>query len=222
MVKAVIFDMDGVIVDSEPIHFESDRMTMKHYGKYITDEELSRYVGVSNPDMWAELREKYQLEATVEELLETQFSYKKLLIGDRKLEPIDGIRELLEQLKGGEVRIGLASSSSREFIEFMLSNLGLAGYFEVVISGEEVQRGKPFPDIFLKAAQGLGVEPSDCMVIEDSGHGVKAAKRAGMRCVGFVSPNSGKQDLSSADEVVCSIRQINHWGISKCDRIEAE
>ena len=222
MVKAVIFDMDGVIVDSEPIHFESDRMTMKHYGKYITDEELSRYVGVSNPDMWAELREKYQLEATVEELLETQFSYKKLLIGDRKLEPIDGIRELLEQLKGGEVRIGLASSSSREFIEFMLSNLGLAGYFEVVISGEEVQRGKPFPDIFLKAAQGLGVEPSDCMVIEDSGHGVKAAKRAGMRCVGFVSPNSAKQDLSSADEVVCSIMQINHWGISKCDRIEAD
>ncbi len=222
MVKAVIFDMDGVIVDSEPIHFESDKMTMRHYGKYITDEELSRYVGVSNPDMWSELREKYELEASVEELLETQFAYKKQIIGDRKLEPINGIRELLDRLKGNEIRIGLASSSSREFIEFMLSNLGLAGYFEVVISGEEVQRGKPFPDIFLKAAQGLSVEPSNCMVIEDSGHGVKAAKRAGMKCVGFVSPNSGKQDLSLADEVVCSIKQINHWGISKYDRIEAE
>lgn len=213
MVKAVIFDMDGVIVDSEPIHFKSDILTMRHYGKHITEEELSYYIGISNPDMWKDLREKFALEVSVEELLETQFAYKKQLIGDKKLEPINGIKDLLDELKSRGIRIGLASSSSREFIELMLSNLGIDEYFEVVISGEEVQRGKPFPDIFIKAAQGLGVDPLDCLVIEDSGHGVKAAKSAGMKCIGFVSPNSGDQDLSLADEIVHSIEEINHKAI---------
>ena len=88
MVKAVIFDMDGVIIDSEPIHFESDKMTMKYYEKEISDEELNNYVGVSSPVMWTELRDKYKLIASVEEILEKQYYYKKYLIGNKKLEPI--------------------------------------------------------------------------------------------------------------------------------------
>lgn len=209
MIKAVIFDMDGVIVDSEPIHFESDKMTMEYYKKEISDDELNNYVGVSNPEMWAELRNKYRLIESVEEILEKQLYYKKHLIGNKKLEPIDGIRELLDELKSSRIRIGLASSSSKEFIEFILNNLGIKEYFEVIISGEDVKKGKPAPDIFQKASEVLDVEPSNCLVIEDSGHGVKAAKLAGMKCIGFNNPGSGKQDLSLADAVVCSIREIS-------------
>ena len=209
MVEAVIFDMDGVIVDSEPIHFESDKMTMNHYDKVISDEELNNYVGISNPVMWAELHDKYELIASVEELLEKQLFYKKHLIGNTKLEPIEGIRQLLDEIKSCGIRIGLASSSSKEFINFILNNIGLKEYFEVIVSGEDVKRGKPSPDIFLKTAELLKVEPLNCLVIEDSGHGVKAAKLAQMKCIGFNNPNSGKQDLSLADAIVNSIVEID-------------
>jgi len=210
MIKAVIFDMDGVIIDSEPLHFESDKMTMKFYEKEILDEELNNYVGVSNPVMWAEIRDKHNLIPSVEELLEKQFSFKKHLIGDKKLEPIVGIRKLLEDLRSSGISIGLASSSSKEFIELILSNLEVKEYFDVIISGEDVQKSKPAPDIFQKAAKGLNVEPFNCLVIEDSMHGVKAAKLAEMKCIGFSNPNSGKQDLSLADAIVDSIEEINH------------
>ena len=208
MIKAVIFDMDGVIVDSEPIHFESDKMTMRFYEKEISDEELNNYVGVSNPTMWSEIRDKHKLTASIDELLEKQFYYKKYLIQKIKLEPIGGIRKLLEELKSCGIGIGLASSSSKEFIELILNTLGLIAYFDVIISGEDVPKSKPAPDIFLKAAEVLNVEPLHCLVIEDSGHGVKAAKLAGMKCIGFYNPNSGKQDLSLADEVVCTIEDL--------------
>jgi HAD superfamily hydrolase (TIGR01509 family) len=210
MIKAVIFDMDGVIIDSEPIYFESDKMTMKYYEKEITDEELNNYVGVTNPAMWVEIREKYKLIAPIEELLEKQFYYKNLLFRNKKLEPIAGIIKLLDELKSCRIKIGLASSSSKDFIELILNSLGVIDYFDAIISGEEVQNSKPAPDIFKKAAEVLNVEPSSCLVIEDSMHGVKAAKLAEMKCIGFFNPNSGKQDLSLADAIVYSIEEINH------------
>lgn len=207
-IKAVIFDMDGVIVDSEPIHFESDKMIMRYYGKEITDEELFKYIGMPSIDMWEEVKVKYGLTAQIEEISKRQSYYKKLLVENRELEPFDGIIQLLDKLKSKKIRIGLASSSSREFIELMLSKLGLKGYFEAIMSGEDVENGKPAPDIFLKASEQLNVESSSCLVIEDSMHGVKAAKSAGMKCIGFKSPNSLNQDLSLADEVVDSIISI--------------
>ncbi|WP_041444645.1 HAD family hydrolase [Syntrophobotulus glycolicus] len=209
MVKAVIFDMDGVIIDSEPIHFVSDQMTLQDYGVEITNEELSKYVGISNPVMWSELREKYGLAAAVEELLAKQMYYKKLLFGGRELQCIEGIESLLRNLKHSGLKIGLASSSPREFIEIIINNLGLAGYFEAVVSGEEVERSKPAPDVFLRAAELLKVNPSDCMVIEDSEHGVKAAKAAGMKCIGYLNTNSGQQDLRLADKMVSSLKDID-------------
>lgn len=209
MIKAVIFDMDGVIIDSEPYHLESDKMLMKDYNKEISDDELYNYVGVSSLDMWTELRDKYKLTATIEELLEKLIHYKKCIFCNRKLEPIDGIIELLTDLKNRGISIGLASSSKTEFIEIILNNLDIKKYFQVVISGEDVLKGKPAPDIFLKAAELLKVESANCIVIEDSGHGVKAAKSAGMGCIGFINPNSGKQDLSMSDAIVYSINEID-------------
>lgn len=208
MIDAVIFDMDGVIVDSEPLHYESDKMTMKFYGYEVSDEELNNYVGVSNPEMWTELREKYRLTAALGEILEKQLSYKKILIGARKLVPIDGIQELLDEFRNSGIRIGLASSSSREFIDLVLEKLGIKDNFEVIVSGDDVKHSKPAPEIFLKASQKLNTDPSVCLVIEDSRHGIEAAKRAGMSSIGFYNPNSGSQDLSLADAIVYSIREI--------------
>lgn len=209
MIKAIIFDMDGVIIDSEPFHFESDQLTMKSFGIDVSHEELNKYVGVANPIMWAELKEKYNLASSVDQLLEKQDYYINFLMGNRQLEPVDGIPELLAEAKKAGMKIGLASSSGRSFIEMILAKLGIIHYFEVIVSGEEVKNSKPAPDIFLKAAEKLKVSPKDCLVIEDSQHGVKAAIVAGMICIGFDNPNSGVQDLSPAHTVVSSITQID-------------
>lgn len=209
MIKALIFDMDGVIIDSEPIHFESDRITMREYGIEISDDVLIRYVGVTNPAMWAELKELYNLDSSIDELLEKQLKHKFDLFGTRKLKAIDGIFELVNLLKEKGIKIGLASSSPRVFIELILKNLEIIDFFDVIVSGDDVLKSKPEPDIFLRASKLLGVEPKDCMVIEDSEHGVKAAKSAGMKCIGYINVNSGNMDLSYADLQVTSIRDID-------------
>ncbi len=208
--KAFIFDMDGVIVDSEPLHFETDKMVMKDFGIEISDEELISFVGATNPYMWSELLKKYKLSASVEDLLELQHKYKLELFGQRKLYPIEGITELLHNLRERGAYIGLASSSSRQFITMILETLGIYNYFDVIVSGEEVINSKPAPDIFLKAAQTLQAEPEYCIVLEDSGNGVKGAKAAGMKCIAYRNPNSGEQDLSQADCIVDSLLGLEY------------
>ncbi len=205
--------MDGVIIDSEPLHFESDRMVMREFGVELTDEDLNRFVGVANPQMWAELKDKYSINITIEELLERQHASKLKLLEERELETISGIDELISDLQKKGIAIALASSSSREFIELVLKKLGITECFQVIVSGDEVEKGKPEPDIFLKAAELLKVSPENCIVLEDSQHGVNAAKKAGMKCIGFINPNSGNQDLSKADKVVSTLVGLEYYSL---------
>ena len=205
--------MDGVIIDSEPLHFESDRMVMREFGVELTDEDLNRFVGVANPQMWAELKDKYSINITIEELLERQHASKLKLLEERELETISGIDELISDLQKKGIAIALASSSSREFIELVLKKLGITECFQVIVSGDEVEKGKPEPDIFLKAAELLKVSPENCIVLEDSQHGVNAAKNAGMKCIGFINPNSGNQDLSKADKVVSTLVGLEYYSL---------
>ncbi len=213
MIKAFIFDMDGVIIDSEPLHFESDRMVMKDFGIELSDEELNRYVGVDNTQMWLELKDKYKIDVSVDDLLFRQHSNKVELLKTRELKPINGIPELISRLIDNNIAIALASSSSMKFIRFVLDKLVITNYFDVVVSGEHVERSKPEPDIFLRAAQLLNVSPGSCVVLEDSEHGVNAAKRAGMKCIGFLNPNSGSQNLFNADKVVITLEELEYMDL---------
>jgi HAD superfamily hydrolase (TIGR01509 family) len=126
-----------------------------------------------------------------------------------QLEAITGIPELLLKLQKASIPTAVASSSPMEFIKVIINNLNLNNYFQFLLSGDEVEHGKPAPDIYLTAAKRLDVLPSDCFVLEDSHNGATAAKRAGMTCIGFQNPNSGKQDLSIADVLVNTITQID-------------
>ncbi len=208
MIQAFIFDMDGVIIDSEPLHFDVDRQTMAYYGHAVTQEDLERYVGMTNPEQWAIIREEYGIGPTAEEIITYQMDLKLEELRLAELEPIEGIRELLDELKKGEIPRAIASSSSPVFIEAVLAKFGLQDEFAAVASGEEVPKGKPAPDVYLRAAERLGVDPARCVVLEDSKHGIAAAKAAGMHCIGYVNPNSGNQDLSRADLIVASIGDI--------------
>ncbi|KNY27172.1 HAD family hydrolase [Pseudobacteroides cellulosolvens] len=210
MLKAVIFDMDGVIVDSEPIHFEVDKKVLKKCNLNVNDEILNSYVGIPNPEMWKDLKEKYNLVPSVEELLKLQSEFKIEFLKETKIEAIDGVKGLLNELKQNNIILAVASSSPRFFIETILETIKIRECFNVILSCEEVQRGKPYPDIFLITAEMLKVNPQECIVIEDSTNGVKAALSAGMRCIGYANLNSGLQDLSSASTIVNSICEINY------------
>jgi len=209
MLKAVIFDMDGVIVDSEPMHFEVDRRVLERCDFVAGDEVLSKYVAVPNPIMWKALKEEFDLKMSVEELLELQTQLKVEVMKETCFEAIDGIMDLISYLKKNNIKMAIASSSPRFFIEYVVKSLSIHDCFDVIISGDEVKKGKPNPDIFLKASEMLEVKTSECVVIEDSANGVSASVSAGIKCIGYKNPNSGNQDLSNAFIIVDSIRKIS-------------
>ncbi|NWL89014.1 phosphatase [Paenibacillus sp. 79R4] len=206
--QAFIFDMDGVIIDSEPLHFAVDIETVEHFGHPLSKEQFEKYVGMTNPEMWADIKREYGIAQTVEALIEYQLAQKIQAIQNMDAEPMDGIRPFIAELKRRGIAIGLASSSPRVFIEAVLSRFEMLNDFGSIVSGEEVPQGKPAPDVYLEAARQLGVESERCVVLEDARHGVTAAKAAGMKCIGFLNPNSGAQDLSQADLIIDRVGAI--------------
>jgi len=221
MVRAIIFDMDGVIIDSEPINYSANKRIFEELGIPMNKSLYSNYIGVSNQEMWQDLKNEYDLQQSVEELLEKQNLENLELLKEGVKEPIEGVIELLQTLKENNYKIALASSSPMRLIKEVLCTFDIEKYFEVVVSSEYVARGKPKPDIFIYTAGLLKVKPYECVVIEDSKNGVKAAKAAGMKCIGFKNPNSLNQDLSKADLVVENMREITLELIEKLEKVEA-
>ena len=201
MNKLIIFDLDGVLLDSEKLYMDMNQKFFKELGASLSLEEHEKFVGVSATKMWTYIKEKSDLVQSVEELKQMERELKFRALRETDLVPTEGVIKFLDWLKARSPTLALASSGMRKNIELILEKLGLAGYFNLVVSGEEVARGKPEPDIFLKVAGYYGRAPAECVVVEDSGNGVAAAKAAGMACLGFFNPNSGKQDLSQADLV---------------------
>ncbi|HHY81634.1 MAG TPA: HAD family phosphatase, partial [Clostridiales bacterium] len=167
MFEAVIFDMDGVIIDSEPIHMKSDLMLLKEFGIEAEDGVLNRYVGIADMEMWEDLRERFNIGVSVDDIMVKSIINKKRLFTSIELQPVKGIRELLHELKGKKLGIGLASSSPVEIIQLILQRLEIREYFDVIVSGQQVERSKPDPEIFIKAAGLLGKRPENCIVVED-------------------------------------------------------
>ena len=208
--EAVIFDMDGVLIDSEPLHFEVDQLVLRKLNIQEGKSYLEKFVGYTNPAMWQIIKEEFSIESTIEELIELQMTVKLSHLEQSNYEAIEGIKELLKELQSFKVPIAIASSSPRIFIEAVIKKIHIVEYFHDWISGEEVPKSKPEPDVFLKAAELLNVNPEKCVVIEDSKSGTIAAKSAGMTCIGYKNVNSGNQDLSRADLVVDRISEISY------------
>lgn len=210
MIKAFIFDLDGVIIDSEPLHYEADRIVFREYGVELADGELDVYVGIDARRMVTELRDKYRIKTSLDDLLTKLQCVKLDLLKTWKFDAIDGIKDLISDLINNNIAIAMASSSPMKFIQLAIEKVGISEYFDIIVSGEHVDKSKPEPDIFLRAASLLKVKPSDCLVLEDSVNGVIAAKKAGMKCIAFLNPNSGNQDLSKADKVVTTLKRLEY------------
>ncbi|VBB07428.1 Hypothetical protein LUCI_2677 [Lucifera butyrica] len=209
MIKGVIFDMDGVIIDSEPLHHKIFmQYTRSELGLAISEEEYNTFIGSTNLYMFSTLKAKYGIKKELTTLIaDYEQRYVDYLLTAPDEKPLAGVDLLINKLSS-QVKLALASSSPRKHIDIILNMFHLTDLFAVKISGLEVANSKPAPDIFLRAAELLALPPEQCLIIEDSKNGVTAAKTAGMKCLGFYNPNSGAQDLSRADRVIKDFNEI--------------
>lgn len=198
MVKAVVFDFDGVIADSEPLHEVAEKMIFRQ----LDVEPDGDITGLRFEDILRNISEKNGLTLDIERLIERKF---QIMIDIAKvgIEPIENSIELVNSLGG--IKLAIVSNSRRNWVEFVLNKFGIYKKFNAIVTAEDVKRGKPGAEPYLLASKRLGINPEDCLAVEDSSPGVKSAKAAGMRCVAFQSPNTKNQDLSSAD---CSIKDL--------------
>jgi len=209
--RAVVFDLDGTLVDNMPMHAESFVAFASRYGLPELTLDLRRRIdGKRNSEIFPLL---FAREMTMDEILayeeEKEGAYRRLSVG--KLAPLTGAIDLLDALAARRVPVAVATSAPAKNVEHTLRESGLEARLPVVARGDEVRQGKPFPDVFLKAAEKLGVAPEECLAFEDAPIGVEAAVRAGMRVVAVSSTFTEEQFLSHAPAPHAVVRDYLHF-----------
>ena len=196
--KAVIFDMDGILIDSEPYWEMADAELFRRHGKKHTSAINKHIMGMKPREIVVYFKKEYGFEATAEAILEERMALLyKFLLGNLTLMP--GAKELIERLKEQNIPMAIATSGhTKKRAGEILQKLGLADYIKVIVVGDDVKNGKPAPDIFLKAAELLGSKPEDCLVYEDAPNGVMSGKAAGMTVYGI---NNDKQIRKKLEKV---------------------
>jgi len=209
MIKAIIFDMDGVLVDSEPFHLEIENRQFSLNQISISEEEHQSYMGSTSVVMWNKIAERHKLPIAVEELIEqNRLESIKYFSALNEIPVMPGLVDLLKKLQAKNYPLAVASSSYPEIIELILERTSLKKYFQAIVSGQEAGKSKPEPDIFLLAAHKLQVKPEYCLVVEDSANGIKAANAAGMSCVAYQGPGADPKEQKEADAIVKSFDQL--------------
>ena len=197
---AVVFDFDGIIMDSETSEFESHRRVFEHYGASLTTAEWCHQIGIWNDaqdERW--FRELCRRCSTAPD--ERTFLAEKHRIFDEVAPrtPMRGVRELVAQLTAARIPAAIASSSSAAWVESAVDRIGMAKQFAAIVTGDDVARRKPAPDVYLEAARRLGIEPTRAVAIEDSAPGITAARAAGLATVAIPHWLTEGHDVSGAD-----------------------
>jgi beta-phosphoglucomutase family hydrolase len=211
--EAVIWDMDGVLADTAPHHFRAWQETFSKRGIKFTEADFMRGFGVRNDAIIRNVLGEQTTDAEIETIAREKEATFRRIIG-KDIKPLPGALELLGQLHDRGIKMAIASSTVIENIHLIVGSLGIENYFEAIITGHDVTKGKPSPQVFLKAAQKLGVNPANSIVFEDAVAGVKAAKRAGMHCVAITSTHS-REKLAEADLVVDSLAEVSVKDLEK-------
>jgi HAD superfamily hydrolase (TIGR01509 family) len=206
-VQAVIFDLDGLMVDSEPLAREAWGAFLARQGYTLDEETVNAMLGLRLMDSSRLIKESFDLPLTVEQIAEQRSElFLASLAGN--LQPMPGLIELLKAIDARGLRRAVATSSPGFYAPVALREIGVADGFATIVTGDMVSKGKPAPDIYLAAAEALGEPPAACLALEDSPNGVRAAKGAGMRCIAVPNELSAGLDLSEADAVLPSLAVV--------------
>jgi HAD superfamily hydrolase (TIGR01509 family) len=209
MTKAIIFDLDGVIVDTEPLNKICLREFLKTLGvnePYTLDSNIQ---GLNTSTYWTAIKNIYGIDLTVEELVSRwRPTYLAYLESLDQIPVIPGIPEFIEYLVKSNYKIAIGSSANPKRIELILDRIQLEHTFSVIVHGDDVVNSKPAPDCFLIVAERLDIDPGHCIVIEDSTNGIKAAKAANMRCIAYGGSDHNEDDQSEADIVINDFSEL--------------
>lgn len=207
-IKGVLFDMDGVIIDSEPIFAYVKARSFAAFG--LPEEYVATTAGgASLYKSWANLIERYNLPYTAKELAEENFREVLSVITKRSIPESPNLSKLLKHLSDNGIQIACGSASSREYVQGVLKYLGIDEYFSALVCGDDVENPKPYPDTYLMAAQRLNMLPKDCIVVEDSYIGSLAARNAGIPCIGYRgNATASRTDFSLCRNIVTDLFEI--------------
>ncbi len=207
-IRALIFDMDGVIVDSEPFHLLAYQEFFQAYDIHYTEEHNQEFLGSKDLSMAEILIERFNLPQTPHSMVQAKEEILcRLLKDNSRARP--GLYKVLQEASELKVPLAVASSATLKTIELVVDTLSIRQYFGCLTSGDEVKQGKPAPDIFVLAASRLGVDPRYCLVIEDTLNGIRAAKAAGMYCLSIPCEATRHQDHSLADFRLSSLEELD-------------
>lgn len=206
--KAVLFDCDGVLVDSEPALARIAALALADFGAPASPEDFKPYIGTGEERYLGEVLKKYQVEYTP--AVKYHVYEKYIELADDFVEPFAGVHELLEELKSTGFRMAVASSADLVKVEANLKVLSVSdNMFDAVITGSDIERKKPFPDIYLLAAKRCNIDPAMCFVVEDAVSGIQSAKAAGMTAIGFTSAHSAEElRAAGADYIINSMTEL--------------
>lgn len=194
--------MDGVLIDTEPLHYQVWQQVFAERGLTIDYENYKDCIGSTRKFLYELILKNYGRDFRNDPTLPARFiEIKDQFLNEKGIPQIEGVTETVKALREKGYILAVASSSPLRYINFAMEKLGIISCFDLLFSGEQVENPKPAPDTFLAVSEKLGIAPEECVVIEDSENGSRAARAAGMYCLGFDNPNSGNQDLSAADEI---------------------
>jgi beta-phosphoglucomutase family hydrolase len=205
--KAFLWDLDGVIIDSGADHFESWRQALAAHGVEYSIEQFASFFGMRDDLIIRRVMGPTVPDAVVHSIAEEKERlYRQMVSGSARAFP--GVLSLLSAMKRGGYRVALGTSAPMENVNAVLPQLGLSDAFDAIVCGQDAPEGKPSPEIYLKAAERVEAAPADCIVFEDSPHGLEAARRAGMKCVAVTNTHPAQQ-LAGADRVVGSMEEMD-------------
>ncbi len=204
---AVIFDMDGTMVNNNEFHMRAFQEFCRRHGKRLSDEEfMSKFVGRHNNQLMPMVFNKNLTQDEIDQYSdEKEAIYREIYA--QHIQPVEGLHDFLNILKQHHIKVGVATGANMKNRNFTLQSLGLTDMFHEVVGGEEVTNGKPAPDVFLLTAKKLGVPPEKCIVIEDAPAGIEAAKNAGMLAIAITTTHT-KEKLKEADLVIKDFSQL--------------